>query len=418
MKKIVIIGAGASGLVSAIFAAKHGNEVIVLEKNPICGKKILATGNGRCNFWNEDQSFRHYRSSNLEEVKKVLSTSNKEKILKFFKNIGIEPKIKNGYYYPFSNQAITMQKALLLEAEKANVKIKTKKEVINVKKVKNKFEIYIKDGSKIVSDTVILSTGSKAAPKTGSDGFGYEICKKFHHSIVKPLPALVQLKANEDFLKQWEGIRAEVKITLYENNKKLAEEKGEIQLTNYGISGICVFNLSGRVARGLAENKKEIVEINFLEELNIKTQNEFLQWMNHRDKILKNRTISELLEGVLNYKLVDVLLKKAKINKQIAWKKLTNQEKQNLAKNIVAFDLNIIGTNSFDNAQVCSGGVPLSEINTNTMESKKVDGLFLTGEILDVDGDCGGYNLEWAWITGMIAGIFLGTQSKNIILER
>ena len=416
MKKIIIIGAGASGLVAAIFAARRGNEVIVLEKNPICGKKILATGNGRCNFWNEDQAIHHYRSSNLEKVKQVLKPSNQEKILEFFKKIGIEPKIKNGYYYPFSNQAITMQKALLQEAKKANVILKTEQEVIDIQKTKHKFEITIKDGSKLFSEDVILATGSKAAPKTGSDGFGYKIAQKFHHSVIKPLPALVQLKANEPFLKQWEGIRADVSITLFENNQKVAEEKGEIQLTNYGISGICVFNLSGRVARGLEQKKEERVEINFLDGLEVKTQKQFLAWIDNRNKILGDRNISELLEGVFQEKLIDVILKRAKIHKKMIWKELTQKQKENLSKNLVAFPLWITGTNSFDKAQVCSGGIPLDEINTNTMESKKLNGLFLTGEILDVDGDCGGYNLEWAWITGMLAGIFLGTEEKNINL--
>lgn len=404
MKKIVVIGAGASGIVAAIFAAKSGNDVTLLEKNNICGKKILVTGNGRCNFWNEDQALTHYRSTNSNEIRNILNHNNKKEIGNFFNSIGIEPKIKNGYYYPFSNQAISIQKALILEAERYNVKINTNSEVINIKKLKDKFEIYIKDGSKIISDKVVLATGSKAAPKTGSDGWGYKICKNFNHSIIKPLPALVQLKANEPFLKKWEGVRADVLITLYEESKKQAEEKGEIQLTNYGISGICVFNLSGRVARGLEENRKERVEINFLEGLNIKSQKELIEWMNHRNKIVKNRTIFELLEGVLNYKLVNVLLEKTKLNHQSRWQEIDNEKRQNLARNIVNFNLDITGTNSFDKAQVCSGGIPLNEIDINTMESKKVRGLYLTGEILDVDGDCGGYNLEWAWVTGMLAG--------------
>lgn len=404
MKKIIVIGAGASGLIAAIFARRCGNDVTILEKNEICGKKLLATGNGRCNFWNEDQSLEHYRSSNFNELPEIINTYNSQEILDFFKNIGIEAKIKNGYYYPFSNQAISMQKALILEAEKQNVKIQFKQEVIDIKKINDKFEIVTKSGEKMIYDKIILSTGSKAAPKTGSDGIGYEICKNFGHSIIEPLPALVQLKAKEPFLKEWEGIRSNVLIKLYENNEVIAEERGEIQLTNYGISGICVFNLSGRVARGLDKNKKEVVEINFLEGLNIINQNKFIEWMNKRNEVVKNRTVFELLEGVLNYKLVNVLLKITDIGKQEQWKKLDDKKRNLLARNIVSFRLNIIGTNSYDKAQVCSGGVPLNELNTHSMESKKVKGLYITGEILDVDGDCGGYNLEWAWITGMIAG--------------
>ena len=404
MKKILIIGAGASGLISAIYAKKTGNEVTLIEKNEICGKKILATGNGRCNFWNEDQNLNHYRSSNYEKLEEVLNEKNQKEILSFFKKIGIEPKIKNGYYYPYSNQAISIQKALISEAEKQGVNIKTNSEVTDIIKKNEKFETIINEQNKIISDIVILSVGSKAAPKTGSDGFGYKICKQFGHTINKPLPALVQLKAEESFLKDWAGIRADVSVKLYENGKEIADEIGEIQLTNYGISGICVFNLSGRAAKGLDENKKECVRINFLDGLKIRNENQFINWMNSRNRILENRNLTEALEGVLNIKLVNILLKLSNINPCEKWDNLTESQKNKIAQNIVKFKLNITGTNSFDKAQVCTGGVPIEEIDLKTMQSKKEHGLFITGETLDVDGDCGGYNLEWAWITGMIAG--------------
>lgn len=404
MKKVIVIGAGASGIVASIYAKKNGNEVVLIEKNEICGKKILATGNGRCNFWNEDQSLRHYRGSNIEKIEEILNAKNKEEALNFFKSIGIEPKIKNGYYYPYSNQAVSIQKALILEAKKQNVKIFTNTEVINVTKKEDKFEVILKDQNTVISDKIIIATGSRCAPKTGSDGFGYGICENFKHTINKPLPALVQLKANEKYLKEWEGIRADVQIKLYENEINIGEETGEIQLTNYGISGICVFNLSGRVARGIENKKKEKVKINFLYGLNIKNIKEFIIWMDKRSKILKDRTIAENLESVINYKLVDVFLKLVNISKSTKWNELTDKQKTSIARKFVEFDLNITGTNSFDKAQVCTGGVLLSEINTKTMESKKEKGLYITGELLDADGDCGGYNLEWAWITGIIAG--------------
>lgn len=404
MKNVIVIGAGASGLIAAIYAKSKGNNVILLEKNEICGKKILATGNGRCNFWNEDQRLEHYRSSNFEKIEKIINNKNREEILKFFEKIGIEPKIKNGYYYPNSNQAISIKKALELEAQKQNVIIKIDSEVVDLKKEKDDFKVILKNGQEIISNSVILATGSKAAPKTGSDGIGYQICKKFNHTIVKPLPALVQLKADGKFLKDWEGIRTDVLVKLYENDKKIGEEIGEIQLTNYGISGICVFNLSGRVSRGLNDNKKETVKINFLNSLNINLPKDFIEWMNKRNLLVKDRSIFELLEGVLNYKLVNVLLKKSKINNNMKWEELSLSSKNDLSENITSFKLEIIGTNSFDKAQVCSGGIPLNEIDVNDMQSLKVKGLYIIGELLDVDGDCGGYNLEWAWITGMIAG--------------
>lgn len=404
MKKIVVIGGGASGLISAIFASKRYNEVMLIEKNNICGKKILATGNGRCNYWNEDQNISHYRTSSNVKFDSIFSNKNIQKIQDFFSTIGIIPRIKNGYYYPFSNQAVSIQSALVAEALECNVKIHNNKEVIRVKKIYDKFMIVLQDNSIIYADKVILSTGSKASPKTGSDGIGYKICEDFNHTIIKVLPSLVQLRAKGAFLKLWEGIRADCKVMLYEDNNFIKEESGEIQLTNYGVSGICIFNLSGIIARGLDNNKKEEVCINFLNGLNIKDEQEFIKWMNNRSKHLKNRNILQILEGIINYKLAGVLIKYANLNIDDVWNNLEIEKKLELAKSVIAFKLNIIGTNSFDKAQVCSGGVSLEEIDIYSMQSKKIKNLYITGELLDIDGDCGGYNLELAWITGMIAG--------------
>lgn len=400
MQEIVIVGGGASGLVSAIIAARKGKKVTILERNNICGKKILVTGNGRCNYFNEDQNIKHYRSNDTELLKEIITKKNQEKVLQFFKEIGIEPKIKNGYYYPFSNQAVSIQNALLTEIKNLNIEIRNEVEVKKIKKQNDKF-IIMTDKENIEANKIIISTGSKSAPKTGSDGSGYKICKELGHTIIEPLPALVQLKGKEKYFKEWNGIRADVAINLYEDNKEIAKEVGEIQLTDYGISGICVMNLSGRVARGLYTGKDEYIKINFLSNLNINTVQECIGFINKRNESMKNRTISELLDGIINYKLLNVLLKNLK-NKQ--WNEISAKDKEKIAEILVELKVNIIGTNSFDKSQVCSGGIPLKEIDVNTMESKLVNGLYIIGELLDCDGDCGGYNLTWAWITGIIAG--------------
>lgn len=403
MKKIIVIGGGASGLVAAISAARKGNDVTILEKNNICGKKILITGNGRCNYYNEEQKIEHYRSNNIELAEKIITKENTEKIVGFFKSIGIEPKIKNGYYYPYSNQAVSIQNALLTETKNLNIEIKNNIIVNKINKENDKFIIYTNQGE-FNSEKVIIATGSKATPKTGSDGSGYKICMELGHTIIKPLPALVQLKGNEKYFKEWSGIRVDANIKAYENDNLIGEETGELQLTDYGISGICVMNLSGRIARGLNDKKQESLKINFLQGLNILSKADFIDFMNKRNNMMKNRNICELLEGIINYKLVNVLLKISNIKNNKYWSELSQNEKLEIAKNFVEFRLDIVDTNSFDKAQVCSGGIPLTEIDLNTMESLKTKGLYLTGEILDVDGDCGGYNLTWAWISGMIAG--------------
>lgn len=394
MKKVVIIGGGASGLVAAIYSAKAGNNVTILERNNSVGKKILITGNGRCNYFNENQSLDHYHSSDKHLLGKILTIHNLSEVLGLFDEIGIVPKIKNNYYYPNSNQAVSIKEALLLECQLLGVQIKTDYLVQEIIKQDNKFII----NNEITADKVIIATGSKAAPKTGSDGIGYTIAKKLNHTIIKPLPALVQLQS-DDSIKDWNGIRCDVNVTLMEKGKKIKEEIGEIQLTDYGVSGICIFNLSGYIARGLDNNQKEELLINFLPDIK-----DFITYMEERNKKVKGRNISRLFDGLLNYKLADVLIKKSKINKDAYWNQLTQKQKENLSQNITNLKLNITGTNSFDKAQICSGGIPLTEINQTTMESLKTQGLYFAGEILDVNGDCGGYNLSFAWVTGMLAG--------------
>ena len=401
MERIVIIGGGASGLVAAIYAKKEDNEVIILERNKECGKKLLTTGNGKCNYWNEDQSLTHYHSENNELISEIITFNNQKEILNMFNSLGIIPKIKQGYYYPFSNQAETVREALLKETIKKNVEIKTNFLVENVKKSKKKFIIKSRN-EEIEADKVIISTGSFASPKTGSTGMGYHFLSKFGHSIIEPLPALVQLIAKFPYLKDWKGIRTDVILKLEENEKIIAEDKGELQLTDYGISGICTFNLSSYVSRGLKNNKEEIIHINFLPFL--KEDSNIMKWFDDRNELLNNPTLYELLNPILNYKLVKIILKVSRLQGALSWNDLFEEEQLTLVENLINFKLEIINTKSFDNAQCCSGGIPLTEINLKTMESLKVNKLFITGELLDINGDCGEYNLSLAWISGMLAG--------------
>ena len=398
MKRVVIVGAGASGLIASIFASSN-NEVIILERNSSPLKKILLTGNGKCNYFNENQDITNYNSNNIDLVKEIINQNNINSVLEFFDNIGIIPKVKNGYYYPYSNLSNSIKEALLKEANLNNVKIRTDYLVKDIVKKDNKFII----NNEIECDYVILSTGSKACPKTGSDGIGYELLKKFNHNIIKPLPALTQVIGNKSYFKDWVGIRVDAKVSLYENDKFIKEEVGELQLTKTGLSGICIFNLSGKIKRGLDKCYKEKVVINFLPFVdNIE---EFLKDRN--DKV-KNRTIIELLEGLINYKLIKILLKESNIDEDKYYNELNSIKKETLCNNLTKFNVDIIDTNDFDNAQVCSGGLSLEEININTMESKLVSGLFVIGELLDIDGICGGYNLTIAWISGMLAGKYIG----------
>lgn len=392
MSKVVIIGGGVSGVVTAIYSGKNGNDVTILERNPDILKKLLITGNGRCNYFNSDQDINHYHSSSNNILKEIINEENINELLNFYENIGIVPKVKNGYYYPYSNQAVSIKNALKKELEYLKVDIKYNYLVEKINKRGSEFII----NDDIICDNLVISTGSKAYPKTGSDGSGYILCKNFNHSISDVAPALTSIKSDDKVLKELSGVRAECRISLYENDKLLKTESGELQLLDGYISGICTFNLSYLVSNN------NYVYINFIPF--ISSKNEFIEYMDSKNKTIKDRTVNDLLEGILNYKIVNVILKKSNIRNNAKYDELTTKEKNTIAKNTIEFKLNVTGVNSFDKAQICKGGVLLSEININTLESKKEKNLYIVGELLDVNGDCGGYNLTFAFISGFIAG--------------
>ena len=280
---------------------------------------------------------------------------------------------------------------MIKELNNNKVRIITNTIVEEIKQVEDKFLI-----NNELYDKVVISTGSKAYPKTGSDGIGYKLLEDLKLNIINPLPSLTPLIGSEKYFNDWNGIRVDSKISLYENDKLIKEETGELQLSNYGISGICVFNLSGLVAKGINKGKKEVVHINFLPFVdNIES------FMIERNNKLKNRTIIELLEGLLNYKLVKVILKKSNIKEDIIFDNIKN--KQELYDNLIDFKLNINDTKGYDYSQVCSGGLDLNEINLYTMETK-IPNLYVVGELLDIDGLCGGYNITIATLSGILAG--------------
>ena len=396
MSKVAIIGGGASGLIAAIYASKE-NDVTVIEQKEICGKKILATGNGRCNYFNAFLETEDYNETSREFLKDIITKENKQEVLSLFESIGILPRIKNGYFYPYSNQSSSIREALVKECEVRGVDFLTDTKVETIKKEEQRFIL----NETLSFDKVILACGSYAGEKKKTNG--YDLAISLGHTITPILPALVQLKAEGTFLKKWSGIRCDAKLSLYENDQFIKRESGEVQLTDYGISGICTFNLSGIISRGLHHKKKETIVINFLPFLNFSTREEYFNFLENRNKTMKNRSIEELLEGILNYKLVKVLLQTVGIHPSSSYSKLSMEEKQRLLSAFISFRLEILSTNSYEKAQVCTGGINLDEIS-NTFESKKTEGLYIIGEMLDVDGICGGYNLGFAWFSGMISG--------------
>lgn len=380
--KIIIIGSGASGLAAGISLLKCGYDVTILERNNISGKKLLLTGAGRCNFFNSDQNIVHYHSNDKDILAKIITSDNIHLVEDFITSLGIIPKVKDGYYYPFANQAYNMKE--LLERTYLDLGGKIKYNYL-VEKIEKKNSLFLVNDN-ISCDKLILATGSKAYKMTGSDGIGYQLAKKFNHHIVKVLPSLTSLITREKI--NLKGVRVDAKVTLYEDGVKVREELGQVQFTDYGLSGICIFNLSYYAVKGLNKNKKEVITIDL---------------MPFMDKVsFKNKKVYDLLLGFLPNKMIDYILKTLDISKDVYYEDLSNDKKQELTKILKEMEFNITSYKEFDFSQVCSGGVSLREINPLTMESIFVKNLYIIGELLDVNGDCGGYNLTFAFLTGIL----------------
>lgn len=399
-RQIFIIGGGAAGMMAAITAAREGADVTLLEHNDRIGKKILSTGNGRCNFTNVNQSSKYYRSDNKGFAWKAIEHYPVNQTIAFFEELGIYAKNKNGGLYPFSEQASAVLDVLRMEVERLKINVCTEENVVDLKVGKKGFQIICKNHS-YKADAVILATGSKAAPKLGSDGSGYTLAKKLGHSMIPVVPALVQLKCKENFYKALAGVRLQGKVHLLVNGKEVASDTGEIQLTAYGISGIPVFQVSRYASRAIYEKKHVEAVLDFMPEL---SEKEFYDFVQKRIEARPEKSMEDFFTGVLNKKVSQVILKIANIRNNQKAGTLDKAEITRIIKAVKEFRTEVTEANSFDQAQICAGGINTKEVSPETMESLLVKGLYFAGEILDVDGICGGYNLQWAWSSGYLAG--------------
>ncbi len=402
--KIAVIGGGASGLMAAVTAADAGADVTIYERNDRVGKKILATGNGKCNFSNRQMSIEQYYGSDLSIPAKILKDFTPEDAVRFFERAGMLSREKNGYLYPYSEQASTVPDIFRILLKKKQIRTVSEHLVSGICEKNGMLTVISKteNGTARESfDRVIVCCGGKAAPKTGSDGNGFSLLSALGHTVVPVVPALVQLKAKETFLKSISGVRAECCLTLLLNGKKAGEESGEMQFTDYGISGIVTFQLSRLASYAVAAGKKTEAYIDLFPRMSRET---FERTMREREKNGSGAmTAEEFFTGLLNKKVTQLFLKLSGIAPDTPLKKVPPEKKAQFYSYCKKFAVTITGTNSFDQAQVSAGGVPFSEVNAQ-LASKKVPGLYLAGEILDIDGKCGGYNLHWAWASGYTAG--------------
>lgn len=401
---VIVIGGGASGLMAAITAAENGASVTVLDHHPTPGKKLLSTGNGKCNFTNQKQECECYRSDDPAFVMRALKQFGSEDAIAFFQELGVYAKSRNGYYYPRSGQASTIRTALLLEAERLHVHLNSETEIQRIRKKDGFFWIQTRNG-RFAAPACVLATGGKAAPKTGSDGSGYLYAIQMGHSIIDPLPALVPLISGERWLKETAGVRCDGKVSLFVGGEFAASDSGEIQMTEYGISGIPVFQVSRFASVALSEKKKVTAILDFLPDIPMDEVRKGLEHLCDRLGVQKNWY--HILAGICNYKISAMICKKLRLPEDPVLR-LSDQTRKKQAeavsRQLKQTELSITGTRHMEQAQVTCGGVPLAEIGTD-MQSKKIPGAYFAGELLNVDGICGGYNLQWAWTSGYLAGL-------------
>lgn len=414
-----IVGGGAAGMTAAIRAARLGARTVLLEGNDRLGRKILSTGNGRCNLGNEKLDIDEYYTDNPGILKGFLDKFGTRETVSFFRGLGLMVKSKNGGLYPVCEQASAVLDVLRYELASAGVQVVTDCRVDKIGRGRAGV-IRVSGGGRDYSfDRVVLACGGMAAPKTGSDGSGFRLARQLGHSLVPLAPALVQLKCREDYFKSVAGVRAEAELSVLWQGECAARERGELQLTDYGISGIPVFQLS-RVVNYILAGVKEgarsgekgripgknpppgevEVVVNFFPDYR---EEELERMFLERQAARRRCTAEEFFTGMLHKKLMLLFIKLAGLRPSEDMEGADPGKVRQVYRLCRQWRVHVTGSNSYDNAQVCAGGVPLDEV-TGELESKKSAGVYFAGEILDVDGRCGGYNLQWAWCSGYLAG--------------
>ena len=393
----IVIGAGASGMAAALEAAKKpGNKVRLLERQSRVGRKLAATGNGRCNLTNLHAAAADYHSSTGLAFE-ALSAFPVPKVLEFFEGLGLvwvsEP---DGRCYPRSDQASSVVDVLRFALDAAGVQTILGCEVRRAEKTKNGFHLDTSAGD-FACDKLIIACGGPAAQKLGATDDGAKLLRMLGHSVTPLLPGLVQLRSPEPLLRSLKGVRAQAALTLSGADGDLAAALGEVQFVEDGVSGPAVFDLSREAARALPCS----LTLDFLPDHTVQAVLALLQ---ARCLALPDQTAEELLTGMLHNRLGRVLVKKAELDIRTPLSQLSDDALSCCAAQIKGFHLDITGSYGLEHAQVTVGGAALAQFDPRTLESRLVPGLYACGEVLDVDGPCGGYNLQWAWSSGLLAG--------------
>ncbi len=409
--RIGIIGGGPAGMLLSVLLKKQRPDLAVdlYERNERVGKKLLATGNGRCNYTNVSLEANNFHSENSDFPMEVVSKFNNQDAIELLKTFGIYPISEaDGRVFPLSLQGSAVLDFLRLAMERYGVNIILEEKIDRVKKVGPGFVLEGKKNYK--ADLVVVATGGMALPSSGSDGIGYRIAKDFGHRIIEPGPTIVQLESDYQRIKALKGVRINTWASLYVDKKKVDEKFGDVLFTDYGLSGPAIMDLSRKSIEALKQNKKVEISINLIG----LPKDEVKQMIKDRAENLEGISFENFLLGIVNKKLIISIVNQYKLlyNKDYEEQIRCNTNFVHAMTEILTdFRMNISGYKGFAFAQATTGGVDTRKIDPRSLESKIINGLYFIGEVLDVDGDCGGYNLQWAWSSAYIA-------AKNILERR
>ncbi len=408
---VIIIGGGPAGMMAAIAMCDSSLKTAIIEHGDKVGRKILVTGNGKCNLTNMNMGRDCYNSDSDGAFYDVIENYDPNWLIGKFCDMGMLTRERDGYVYPASEQASTVLDTLRNAVNKAGCDVISESNVKLASRISDREKGFIvsTDKGEYTCDKLILACGSKCYSKTGSDGFGYKLARYFGHRIIDVIPALGPIECSENFFPALKGVRAKGKITIsgYVN----LSDRGEIQFTEYGISGIPVFQLSRHIIRAI--NMGEDIEV----ELDL--------YPDHAEELVKMyldkfrstaEDVTMLLNSMINKKLAVVIANRCKIKPSAPAASLSDSDLDKLCDMIKHFKVSPVEGRGYDMAQVCAGGVDLEEIDTSTMESLKCKGLYICGEMLDVDGICGGYNLHWAFASGYLAGLAAAGIVKSTLV--
>ncbi len=406
---VLVIGGGAAGLMAAITAAMAGARVTVVERCERVGRKLLATGNGRCNLTNTGACAAHYHGHDPQLVRSVLAQVPPDAVLDFFSDLGLHCRTEEeGRVYPASGQASAVLDVLRLACARLGVTLQCGQAVRGLSRTEAGFSLTLADGQTLPGECVIVATGGRAAPKLGSDGSGFVLLTALGHTLRPCLPALVQLRCDHPSLPSLKGLRCDAHLTLHIPGAPDREALGEVLFTDYGLSGIAVLSLSRWVGPAVAAKLSPVLSLCLTPDWTTATRHGEVR---RRRSLFSQEPVGLLFTGLLPRRIGESLCKAADIALDSLCADLTDTQCDGLGNLLGQWRFPVTGTQSFEQAQVTLGGMDTTEFDPVTLQSNKVPGLYAAGEVLDVDGDCGGFNLQFAWASGMLAGRGAGRQN-------